>query len=372
MKPLQNSDKYPVWAEIDLKALAHNFNIVKKKVKNCKIIPVIKANAYGHGIREIAQFFVRELKIKNLGIARVNEGVFLRKSGIKDASLIILGGFVKEEVDEIIKYNLEPAVFSNDEIIKLGEKARECNKKINVHLKINTGMNRLGVKPEDIIHTVNLIKKFSALKIKSIYSHLADADLKKESFTEKQYKLFLNIKNNLKGEFFHLANSAAILKYPFTYFDAVRPGIMLYGSLMDRNLKLKYGLKPVMTLKSRVLNINQLKKGDRVSYGGIYKASKKEKIAIIGIGYGDGLRRELSNDWYVLIKGKKAKIVGRICMDLTAIKVSSDVKIGDEVLIFGKDNYGEIAVEDMALKLKTISYEIFTGITERVPRIFKY
>ncbi len=372
MMPPQNFRKYPVWAEINLKALYYNFNIVKKKVKNREIIPVIKANAYGHGIKEIAKFFVNRLKVKTLGIARVNEGIFLRKSGIKFTSLIILGGFGKGEIDDIVKYNLEPAVFSIDEIYKLGNIAEKNNKKINVHLKINTGMNRLGVKPQEALDLIKCIKKFKNLKLKSVYSHLANADINNDNLTLKQYNLLLSLKDKLKDVFFHLANSAAILKYPFTYFDAVRPGIMLYGSFMDKKIKEKYGLKPVMTLKSRIINIIDLKKGDRVSYGGLYKAKNNEKIAIIGIGYGDGLRRELSNNWYVLIKGKKAKIVGRICMDLTAIKVTSDVKIGDEVLILGKDKYGEISAEDMAEKLNTISYEVFTDVSERVPRIFIY
>jgi len=367
-----NFKKYPVWAEINLKALCYNFNIVKEKVKNREIIPVIKANAYGHGIKEIAKFFVNKLKVKTLGVARVNEGISLRKSGIKIASLIILGGFGKDEVDDIIKYNLEPAVFSKNEICQLGNKTKKNNKKINVHLKINTGMNRLGIKPQETLDLIKYIKKFKNLKIKSVYSHLANADINNDNFTQEQYNLFLSLKDKVKDAFFHLANSAAILKYPFTYFDAVRPGIMLYGSFMDKKIKKRHRLKPVMTLKSRVVNIIDLNKGDKVSYGGLYKAKDKEKIAIIGIGYGDGLRRELSNNWYVLIKGKKAKIIGRICMDLTAIKVTSNVKIGDEVLILGKDKYGEISVEDMAEKLNTISYEIFIGISERVPRIFIY
>ncbi len=367
-----NFKKYPVWAEINLKALEHNFNLVKNKVNKSEIIPIIKANAYGHGIKELAEFFVNKLKVKKLGIARVNEGVLLRESDIKSVSLIILGGFVNEEIDYIIKYNLEPSVFSKKEIINLGKKADKYNKIINVHLKINTGMNRLGIKPDEALFFIKLIQKFKNLKIKSVYSHLANADMKKDDFSMRQFKSLINLKNEIKDTVFHLANSAAILKYPFTYLDAVRPGIILYGSFMDKKMKKNFGLKPVMTLKSKVLNIINLNKGDRVSYGGSYMAKGKERIGIIGIGYGDGFRRQLSNDWYVLIKGKKSKIVGRVCMDLTAIKVSSDVKTGDEVLIFGRDKYGEIAVEDMALKLKTISYEIFTGISERVPRIFIY
>ena len=371
---MKTNIKFPVWAEIDLKALEHNFNIVKKMVGKRKIIPIIKANAYGHGIVRIAEFLTKKMNVNTFGVARVNEGILLRKNGIINSSIIILGGILKSEVDDVIEYDLEPAVFFISEIKYLGKKAREKNKTIGVHLKINTGMNRLGVKYPYHFYVLETIKEFEHLKLKSIYSHFANADTENFVFTRGQYETLILIQKEYKKPFYHIANSAAIIKYPFTYLDAVRPGIMLYGSFMDKKLKNGIGLKPVMSLKCKVVNIIIVKKGETVSYGSKYRARKTEKIAIINIGYGDGFRRELSNNWYVLIKGKKAKVIGTVCMDLTAIKVPADlnIKIGDEVLVFGKDQYGEIEVEDMAKKLNTISYEIFTGITERVPRIYKY
>jgi alanine racemase len=360
------------WAEIDLKALEYNFNQVKKICRGKEIIPVIKANAYGHGIFQIASFFENNLNVTKLGVARVNEGVCLRKKGIK-SSIIILGGFFKGEIDLIIKYDLEPSIFSFEETNLLNYLAYKHKKHIDVHLKINTGMNRLGIRPEQTQSFLTNLGDMNNLKLKSIYTHLSFADSEKdgERLTSMQIKKFMPIKNISGGVIMHAANSAAIAKFPFTYFDAVRPGIMLYGSYADKNIKKHLYVKPVMTLKSRIINLLWLKKGDRVSYGGLYKASKKERIAVVGIGYGDGFRRELSGKWYVKIRGEKCPVVGRVCMDMIMVKIKKNYKIGDEVLVFGRDEYGSIDVEDVAQACKTISYEIFTGISDRVIRIYR-
>jgi alanine racemase len=360
------------WAEIDLKAMEYNFNQVKRACKGKEIIPVIKANAYGHGMFQIASFLENNLNVKTLGVARVNEGVCLRKKGIK-SSIIILGGFCKDEIDLIIKYNLEPSIFSFEETNLLNYLAYKHKRHINVHLKINTGMNRLGIRPEETQTFLANLNDMNNLRLKSIYTHLAYADMEKdgEHLTSQQIKKFMPIKNISGGVMMHAANSAAIAKYPFTYFDAVRPGIMLYGSYADKNIKKYLYVKPVMSLKSRIINFLWLKKGEKISYGGVYKAKKKERVAVIGIGYGDGFRRDLSGRWYVRIKGEKCPILGRICMDMTMVRIKKNYKVGDEVLIFGKDEYGAIDVEDMAQACGTISYEIFTGIADRVIRIYE-
>jgi alanine racemase len=363
------------WAEIDMRALKHNFMQVKKLAGNRKIIPVIKANAYGHGIHELCRFFTQHLKTEYVGVARVNEGADLRECGQAKANIIILGGFFKGEAGDIIKYRLEPSVFSIKEAVELNSFAGKAGKKVNVHLKINTGMNRLGVRNEQAAGFMDFIKKLPNINLKSIYTHFADSDvLGGDEFTILQTIRLAALKCiKPKNVFMHAANSAAITRFPFSYFDAVRPGIMLYGSYSDKSMKKLVDLKPVMTLKSRVLHTARLKKGDRVSYGGLYKAKGKEKIAIVGIGYGDGFRRDLTGKgWHVLVKGRKAEVIGRVCMDMTAIKTKSNVAVGDEVMIFGRDKYGSIDVEDMAKKIGTISYEIFTGITDRVTRIYRY
>ena len=360
------------WAEIDLKALAHNFNLARRMTGGKEIIPIIKANGYGHGAKEIARYLSDKMKVKRFGVARVSEGVLLRKQGIKTAAVIILNGFTRGEAPEVVKYNLEPSVFSKAEALVLNNIAKKTGKKINVHLKINTGMNRLGIRPELALEFTGFLRSLSNINLTGVYTHFANADMENPASTLKQALLLHKIRAKAGDVLFHAANSAAIMKYAFSHFDAVRPGIMLYGSYADSKLKNLYGLKPVMTLKSRIISTGYLKAGEQVSYGGLYKAKKKENIAIVGIGYGDGFRRDLTGrGWYVMVKGKKMAVIGRVCMDMIAIKTKGSVKIGDEVLIFGKNKYGEIKVEDMAAAINTIAYEIFTGITERVVRIYK-
>jgi alanine racemase len=362
------------WAEIDMSALAYNFGQVKKAVGDREIIPVIKANAYGHGIAEFASYLTGKLKVKMLGVARVNEAVLLREAGIKNASIIILGGFFKGEIDTIIGYKLEPSVFAVDEARALNAAAVKSKTKVNAHLKVNTGMNRLGIRPADAYSFFGSLRGMPGLVLKSVYTHFANADLENtgDYSTKRQAADFRGIQELAgKGVLIHAANSAAIAKYPYSYYDAVRPGIMLYGSYADRALKRYINVKPVMTLKSRVIHTAWLDEGEAVSYGGLYRSRKKERITVIGIGYGDGFKRELSSKWYVKISGKEAPVLGRVCMDMIIVRAPVEVKIGDEALVFGRDKKGSIDVEDMAAAANTISYEIFTGITERVVRVYK-
>jgi alanine racemase len=322
----------------------------------------------------VAGHLVQKHKIKMLGLARVNEGAELREAGIKNASLIILGGFFKGEIDAIIKYRLEPSVFSVEEAKALNAAALKSRKKIDVHLKINSGMNRLGIRPGEAYSFFGSLRGMTALNLKSVYTHFANSDhgIIGDYSTQKQTENFRAIQELAgRGVIYHAANSAAIARYPYTYFDAVRPGIMIYGSYGDKSLKKNINVKPVMTLKSRIIHTAWLEAGEAVSYGSLYRARKREKIAVVGIGYGDGFRRELTSKWYVLINGVEAPVLGRVCMDMIIVRLVREAKIGDEALIFGRDKTGAIDVEDMAAAANTISYEIFTGITERVVRIYK-
>ncbi len=362
------------WAEIDLTALSYNISRIQKAVGARGIIPVIKANAYGHGMIPVARHLVQKHKIKTLGLARVNEGVELCEAGVKNTSLIILGGFFKGETDAIVKYGLEPSVFSVEEAKALNAAALKNKKKINVHLKLNTGMNRLGIRPGEEYSFFGSLRGMAALNLKSVYTHFANSDSESigDYSTQKQVENFRLIRELAgKNVLYHAANSAAIAKYPYAYFDAVRPGIMIYGSYGDKNLKKNINVKPVMTLKSRVIHTAWLEAGEAVSYGSLYRARKRERIAVVGIGYGDGFRRCLTSKWYVLINGVEAPVIGRVCMDMIVVRLAREAKIGDEALIFGRDKSGSIDVENMAAAADTISYEIFTGISERVARIYK-
>jgi alanine racemase len=359
------------WAEIDLSALRHNITAIRKKVSGREIIPVIKADAYGHGAVELCKYLSSKLEIENFGVARVVEGVDLRREGLRGVSLIILSGFFKGEINDIIKYSLEPSVFSVRELKLLNAAASAANVVISVHLKVNTGMNRLGIRTCEAGGFFSLISKLKNIRLRSVYTHFADSDLENDSMTVKQAALLKSVKKYAPtGVFFHAASSAAAVRYPETYFDAVRPGIAIYGALDGGFLRKMIKLKPVMTLKARVINVLTLEKGESVSYAGLYRAKKRETVAVVSIGYGDGFPRVLTNKWHVMINGKKAPVIGRVCMDLTAVKPPAGTKIGDEVLIFGADIKGAIKVEDVAKAAGTISYEIFTGITGRVKRIY--
>ncbi|MCE5299606.1 MAG: alanine racemase [Spirochaetia bacterium] len=359
------------WAEIDLSAFKHNFLSVKKHARGAEIIPVIKANAYGHGAAVLARFLTRIPGVKNVCVVRTGEGVELRKAGIKELNIIVLGGFIAEETADIIKYRLEPSVFTPEEIAWLNKAAQKAGVTIAVHLKVNTGMNRLGIKPAEAPLFFEFLSRMPNLKLKSVYTHFAKADGASPEFTMNQAGAFEAVRAMTpRGVMFHAAASSAIARYGSVLYDGVRPGIALYGSASDAFTIKKLGLRPVMSLKARVMNVIELKPGDEVSYGGLYRAKKKERIAIIAAGYGDGFRRELTNRWSVIINGRKCPVAGRICMDMTPVRVDAGVSIGDTALIFGSDGKNRLPVEEMAKKCGTISYEIFTGITERVKRIY--
>jgi alanine racemase len=359
------------WAQIDLSALRHNILEIRKKTNGREIIPVIKADAYGHGANELCRYLSEELEMENFGLARVVEGVALRRAGLKGVNLIILSGFFKGEIGDIIKYSLEPSVFSIKELRLLNSAAAAAKTTVSVHLKINTGMNRLGIRPEEAPAFFKIIRTLKNINLRSVYTHFANSDLKNDAMTLKQARLLSQLKKYAPtGVFFHAASSAAVARYPSTYFDAVRPGIAIYGSFDEGFLGKSMDLKPVMTVKSRVINVLTLEKGDSVSYAGLYRAKRRETIAIVAIGYGDGFPRSLSNKWHVMINGKKAPCIGRVCMDLVAVKPPAGTRTGDEVLIFGRDRNGEIKAGDLAKAAGTISYEIFTGITGRVKRLY--
>ncbi|HPI04234.1 MAG TPA: alanine racemase, partial [Candidatus Goldiibacteriota bacterium] len=279
--------------------------------------------------------------------------------------------FYKEEIPEIIHYGLEPSIYNMGLLRLLSAKAESAKKIIKVHLKINTGMNRLGIRPQKAPEFINFIKKARYLKLESVYTHFADADMASDKRTKKQSDELLSLKEAAgAGVFFHAANSAAILKYPFSHFDAVRPGIMMYGSYCEK--KHAEALLPVMTLKSRVAHTMALNPGDKVSYGGRYTARKKEHAAVVSIGYGDGYLRSLSGRGEVMINGKRCPVLGTVCMDLIVVKTDKNVKPGDTALIFGKDGKNIMPIEKMADDAGTIAYEILTGISDRVKRIYRY
>ena len=353
-----------VYAEIDLNALEDNYNSFEKPT--CL---VVKADAYGHGSKMISSF-LEEKGANYFAVSNIEEALELRRSGIS-AHILILGYSPASCAKLLASNNIEQCVYSLDYANKLNEYAKKESVKVNVHIKIDTGMGRIGFQvhgEHNEIGDAYLTCQMSNLIPVGIFTHFAKADEIETDYTKMQYEAFKYAidyleARNIKFKVCHCANSSAILDYKDYYLDMVRAGIALYGVNPS---PYKHKLKPVLTLKSVVSHVKVIKKGDCVSYGGIYKAKCDTTIATIPVGYADGIMRS-STGFYVLINGKKCEIVGRVCMDQLMV-VTNDVQVGDEVIIYGDG----VDITLAAKHNNTIAYTLLCAISRRVPRVYKY
>ncbi|MCT4629375.1 alanine racemase [Winogradskyella sp.] len=357
--------------EIDLSALTHNFNYLKSKLQpNTKFLAVVKAFAYGSDSVEIAKH-LEELKVDYFAVAYTNEGVALRDAGVTTPILVLHPQPINFKT--IIERCLEPSIY-NDRILNEFVKVTETlsQKHYPVHIKFNTGLNRLGFWESDVNDIVSKLKDTSSVKVKSIFSHLAASeDPNERVFTEKQIAIFKTIseefESNLRHKpLLHLCNTSGVLNYPQAHFNMIRSGIGLYG--FGNSAKEDKSLKPIASLKSVISQIHKIEKGETVGYNRAYKANGFEKTATIPIGHADGISRLYGNGkGYVFINGKKAPIVGNVCMDMIMVNITNiDCNEGDEVIIFNAYNKASMLAEDSG----TISYEIITSISQRVKRVF--
>lgn len=363
----------PTFAEIDLKALEFNYSALRKKVsKGVKFLAVVKADAYGHGAIPVSLKLER-LGVDYLGVAISEEGIELRKQGIKTPILILGGVYHNEDIERLLKFNLTPVVFREESLRYISNLAKRRKRRIKVHLKVDTGMNRLGVPFDYWSEFLSILKKYPEVEVEGIMSHFSMVD--EDDFTHKQWMKFekaleMARQKGIHYEYFHMANSSTILSFPEYCGNFVRPGIMLYGAYPSASLMGLIKLKPVMTLKSSIHHLKWISAGERISYGGTFITKRRSHIATIPIGYGDGYSRFLSNKGEVLIHGRKAPIVGLVCMDFFMVDVTDipDVKIGDEVILIGKQKGKRITVEEVAQKIGSIPYEVLCSIGKRVPR----
>ena len=363
-------------AEIDRQALRYNFDGIKKKVgTDVKIMGIVKANAYGHGMIEVASTLV-DFGIDHLGAGFLEEGITLREKGVR-VPILVLGGVLGNQVRQFLEYDLEITV-SSIEIAERIEHEIQSNggMKAKVHLKIDTGMERIGVRAENALQFVEKVCRLKHLEVVGIYSHFATSDEKDKSFASEQLDRFRTLLDTLHNRGIeiplrHIANSGAVLDVPDSYFSMVRPGIMLYGIYPSKETSENIPLRPVLSLKSKVVFIKEVPAGQGISYGRKYVTSKKTRVATIPIGYGDGYSRRLTNNVEVLVGGKRCPVVGTICMDQLMVDIGFDaqVHVGDDVVLIGRDNNETISAWEIAEKLGTIPYEILTGIAVRVPRI---
>ena len=366
----------PTWAEIDLGAFRHNFREIKRKLrKSVSLLPVVKADGYGHGMEEIARASL-SCGAKLLGVANIEEGIFLRKRGITTPILILGSVYPLSNFTYILRYNLSPIICSLQASQELSKIARRRKKKVKVHIKVDTGMGRIGISAENAASLAKKVIQLPGIIVEGIFTHLAAADSDYQFTMEQIGKFQLVIdelkRDNINIKYRHAANSTAILRYSDAHFNLARPGISLYGLVPFEGAEREIDLKPVMQLKTKIVFIKRVKKGTSISYGRTWKANRDSVIGTLPIGYADGYNRLLSNRAEVLICGKRVPLVGRVCMDMCMVDVTSlpNVKVGEEVVLIGSQGKEKITADEIAKLTGTITYEIVCGISKRVPRIY--
>ncbi|MCD6319780.1 MAG: alanine racemase [Candidatus Desulfofervidaceae bacterium] len=365
----------PGWIEIDLQAITHNLKEIKRIIgKEIKTMPVVKADAYGHGLVPVSQTLV-QAGADFLAVSYVEEGIKLRSAGL-NVPIVVLLGVLKSEIEAIFSYKLTPVVYRLEVAQALSKAAQRYKEILPVFVKIDTGMGRLGVFYKEAANFLKALSLLPGLKIEGVTSHLALAETDKE-FTQIQIQRFKTVLKSaqtlgLELKFNHIANSAASLEYKDSYFQAVRPGLSVYGIYPLPSLKKEVALQPVMSFKTRVIYLKWLPARAGVSYGHTFITPRPTKVAVIPIGYDQGLFRQLSNKGEVLIKGKRAPIIGTICMHLTMIDVTSidGIDIGEEVVILGRQGEEEITADEIAQKAGTISYDVLCRFGRSNPRVY--
>lgn len=364
----------PTRVEVNLSTLSENFNKIKAHCKNAMIMPILKANAYGHGLKRIA-LLMQELKADYLGVAVLEEGILLRKSGI-NIPILVLGGIWGNQIPLFIKYDLSITASSVGKLQQIEEIASQMKTRAKVHLKIDTGMERIGVHYYNSEKLLDASLNCKNVDIVGVYSHFANADASDLSFSKIQLERFLNVtsfydKHSLQSPIKHIANSGAILQLPESILELVRPGILLYGVYPSQETKRTIIVSPSLNWKSLVVYFKIIKAGSTVSYGMKYQASHDIRAVTVPLGYGDGYLRSMSHKAQVLINGNRYNVIGTISMDQVVVNIESDSAFnGDEVILIGSAGENSITVEELAEWAGTIPYEILTNINTRVPRVY--
>jgi len=370
-------DSYkPAWVEVDLDAIAHNLALVRKITRpGTKVLGVVKADAYGHGAVPVAKRLI-ERGVDYLAVASLEEAVELRDAGI-NCPILVLGILHPTQVGDALDLNLTLTLFTKTMARALGEEARRRNTRARVHVKVDTGMGRLGVWFEDARAFIEEVASNENIEVEGVFTHLSSAD-EDEKYTLEQISHFNNLlgalgESKLRIPYRHAANSMGLLGYKAAHFNMVRPGLMLYGLYPDNKAQRPYKLAPAMSFYARVVWLKDTPAGRAISYSRTYVTKSATKIASLPVGYSHGYPRALSNKAHVLIAGSRAPVVGRICMDQTMVDVgrlSNGVKLGDKVCLLGEEQGGKIKAEELAEICGTISYEIVCWISKRIPRIY--
>lgn len=375
-----------IWAEIDLRAIAHNVRELRRISRpQARLMAVVKADGYGHGALEVART-VLAAGADMLAVARIDEGIRLRQAGLQ-APILVFSPTFPAFAEDLLAHDLIQSVDGLPAARELDAVARRCGQRLPVHLKVDTGMGRLGLLPDALrieaagsaLDEVAALVQLPGLRLEGIYTHFAAADEKDKVYSHRQFRLFEDVlrtlgKSGIDCGLRHAANSAALIDLPQTHLDAVRPGIALYGLYPSRDVDhTRVALTPALSLKTRLLQVKTVPAGSKISYGMTWEAPRATAIGTVAAGYADGLQRRLSNRGTMLVGGRRVPIVGRVCMDLVMLDLGPDATAvaGDEVVIIGRQGAEEISADEMAEVLGTINYEVvFTNIT-RVPRLYR-
>ena len=365
----------PTMVEVDLDQLAANFHAIKAKIGPAMIMPVLKANAYGHGLVEVARL-MQSLKADYLGVAVLEEGILLRESGV-NIPILVLGGILGNQLPHFMENNLTITASSVEKLWQIDEIAEQLGTTAKVHLKIDTGMERIGIHYYSAEALLEAAAQCKHVDVEGIFSHFANSDDADLSYSRMQLERFHEVlqfyeKRNLPvPRIRHMANSGAILQMPEATLDMIRPGLMLYGVYPDPATYRSIRVNPALSWKSRVVYFKVIKPDHPVGYGSTWQSDHMVRAVTIPVGYGDGYFRSMSGKAHVLIRGKKYPVVGRVSMDQIVVNIEMESAYNDdEVILIGKMGDEQIAVEDLALWAGTIPYEILTNINTRVPRVY--
>lgn len=367
------------WAEINLDNIAHNVREIRRITdKRAELMGVVKADAYGHGVMEVVRVLL-ENGVSKLAVAMLDEAIQLRKNNV-NVPVLVLGYTDPKRAGEILEYGITQAVFSHDLVTALSDAAVKTGKKAIIHVKVDTGMTRIGFMPGySAVKDIERICSLPGITLEGMFTHFATADESDESYTRMQFEKFLSFDKELNRAGIiiplkHVANSAAIVRYPETHMNMVRPGIILYGLYPSRETDTgRISLKPAMSLKANVIQVKDVEKNTPISYGGRFITTRKSRIATIPVGYADGYSRLLSGKSHVLINGERFPVVGSVCMDQCMADVTDakkPVRVGDEVVLIGRQGEDEITADEVASLIGTINYEVVSLVGKRIPRFY--
>jgi alanine racemase len=386
-EPLVGEERQRAWVEIDHANLVHNVDQIRNLLDpTTSLLAVVKADAYGHGALKVAKT-LSKVGATYLAVATVHEGKLLRDFGIEEPILLLGAANSHQEIELIKKYLLEPSIVSVEQAKKFQDCLGELpGRTFPIHLKVDTGMSRLGIPYAELAEVYNKICNLDKLKIESIYSHLATAEDQDLTILTQQHQCFdqaiaslEELFDHAKKPLFHLANSAGLMVDKKMHYDMVRPGLALYGLYPAAHFHDKLELKPVMSVKARITQVKTIPKDTGISYGHTFRTERESKIAVVGIGYADGVSRQLSNKLEVLLRGQQVKQVGNITMDQLMLDITDldtdlardgyNVEVGDVVTLIGSDSALSITADDWADNLNTISWEVLCGFKNRLPRV---